>query len=48
LKSQKVKISPETVLNYLDYGLKVYVLSLVKAVDPEAKKYFEIYNKYYV
>lgn len=48
LKSQKVKISPETVLNYLDYWLKVYMLDLVKSVDPDTKKYFEIYNKYYV
>ncbi len=48
LKSQKVKISPETVLNYLDYWLKVYILNLVKAVEPETKKYFEIYNKYYI
>ncbi|MDD2565501.1 MAG: ATP-binding protein [Candidatus Gracilibacteria bacterium] len=48
LKSQKVKISPETVLNYLDYGLKVYLLDLVKATNPDTKKYFEIYNKYYV
>ncbi len=48
LKSQKVKISPETVLNYLDYWLKVYILELVKSVDPDTKKYFEIYNKYYV
>lgn len=48
LKSQKVKISPETVLNYLDYWLKVYMLALVKSVEPDTKKYFEIYNKYYV
>ncbi len=48
LKSQKVKISPETVLNYLDYGLKVYMLELVKSVEPDTKKYFEIYNKYYI
>lgn len=48
LKSQKVKISPETVLNYLDYWLKVYLLDLVKATNPDTKKYFEIYNKYYV
>ncbi len=48
LKSQKIKISPETVLNYLDYGLKVYMLELIKSVDPDTKKYFEIYNKYYV
>lgn len=48
LKSQKVKISPETVLNYLDYWLKVYMLELVKSVEPDTKKYFEIYNKYYI
>lgn len=48
LKWQKVKISPETVLNYLDYWLKVYMLELVKSVDPDTKKYFEIYNKYYI
>jgi hypothetical protein len=48
LKSQKIKISPETVLNYLDYWLKVYLLDLVKATNPDTKKYFEIYNKYYV
>ncbi len=48
LKSQKIKISPETVLNYLDYWLKVYMLELVKSVEPDTKRYFEIYNKYYV
>ena len=48
LKSQQLKISPETVINYLDYGIKVYVLDLIKAVNPDTKKYFEIYNKYYV
>jgi len=48
LKSQKIKISPETVLNYLDYWLKVYLLDLVKATNPDTKKYFEIYNKYYI
>jgi len=48
LKSQKINISTETVLNYLDYWLKVYMLELIKSVDPDTKKYFEIYNKYYV
>ncbi|MDQ7010116.1 MAG: ATP-binding protein [Candidatus Gracilibacteria bacterium] len=48
LKSQRVKISTETVLNYLGYGLKVFLLDLVKAEDPITKRYFEIYNKYYV
>jgi predicted AAA+ superfamily ATPase len=48
LKSQRVKISTETVLNYLWYWLKVFLLDLVKAEDPTTKRYFEIYNKYYV
>lgn len=48
LKSQKIKISPETVLNYIDYWLKVYLIDLVKATNPDTKKYFEIYNKYYI
>jgi len=48
LKAQKIRISPETVLNYLWYGLKVYFIDIVKASDPDSKKYFEIYNKYYV
>jgi len=48
LKSQRIKISTETVLNYINYWLKVYVLNIVKAVEPETKKYFEIYNKYYI
>ncbi|MDQ7022032.1 MAG: hypothetical protein Q9M97_00605 [Candidatus Gracilibacteria bacterium] len=37
LKSQRVKISTETVLNYLGYGLKVFLLDLVKAEDPITK-----------
>ena len=48
LKSQKIKLSTETVLNYLDHWLKTYLLNLVKSEDPITKKYFAIYNKYYV
>jgi len=48
LKSQRVNISTETVLNYLWYGLKVYLIDMVRASDPETKKFFEIYNKYYI
>jgi predicted AAA+ superfamily ATPase len=47
LKSQKVNLSPDMVLNYLKYGTKVYLLDKVKSVNPDTKKYFEIYNKYY-
>lgn len=48
LLSQKIKLSPETILTYLEYGQKAYLIHLVKAEDPATKKYFEIYNKYYV
>jgi len=48
LKTQKVKISPETILNYITYWKKSYILYELKAVLPQTKKYFEIYNKYYV
>jgi predicted AAA+ superfamily ATPase len=48
LKFQKLVLSPDMVLNYLKYGTKVYLLDKVKSVNPDTKKYFEIYNKYYV
>ncbi len=48
LLSQKIKLSPETILTYLEYGQKAYLIHLAKAEDPATKKYFEIYNKYYV
>ncbi len=48
LLSQKIKLSPETILTYLEYGQKAYLIHLIKAEDPATKKYFEIYNKYYV
>jgi predicted AAA+ superfamily ATPase len=48
LLSQKIKISPDVVLDYIDHGTKVYLLDKVKSVNPDTKKYFEIYNKYYV
>jgi len=48
LKSQNIKISPEVVLNYLSFWTKVYLFSQIKSEDPNTKKYFEIFNKYYV
>ena len=48
LKSQKIKIWVDSVLDYLYYWINAYLLYLVKASDPKTKKYFEIYNKYYV
>lgn len=48
LKHQKLNISTETILSYLSYWLKVYLLDIIKSVNPDTKRYFEIYNKYYV
>lgn len=47
LKSQNIKISTEVVLNYLSFWTKVFLLSQAKSENPETKKYFEIFNKYY-
>jgi len=48
LKSQRIKISIDTVLEYLRYGINAFLIWQLKAVDPTTRKYFEIYNKYYV
>jgi predicted AAA+ superfamily ATPase len=48
LKNQRIKLSPEVILTYLSYGTKVYLIDMVKSVNPDTKKYFEIYNKYYI
>lgn len=48
LKSQNISIGNDTVVNFLGYALETFLLSKVHSVDPETKKYFEIYNKYYV
>ncbi|MDR0607245.1 MAG: ATP-binding protein [Candidatus Peribacteria bacterium] len=48
LKSQRIKLSPEMIITYLSYGTKVYMIDIVKSVNPDTKKYFEIFNKYYV
>lgn len=47
LKSQKMSISTEIILNYLHYSTQVYLFSQVKSENPTTKKFFEIYNKYY-
>jgi len=47
LKSQNIAIWNETVLNFLEYALDTFILNKVYSVNPETKKYFEIYNKYY-
>jgi len=48
LKSQWIAIWNETVQNFLSYTLDTFILNKVYSVDPATKKYFEIYNKYYV
>jgi len=47
LKSQRITISTEIILNYLNYSTKVFLFSQVKSENPMTKKFFEIYNKYY-
>lgn len=48
LKSQKISIWNDTVLNFLRYAEETFLLNKIHSVNPETKKYFEIYNKYYV
>jgi hypothetical protein len=47
LKSQNIKIGNDTVLNFLHYWENTFLLNKVYSVNPDTKKYFEIYNKYY-
>lgn len=48
LRSQNVSLGNDTVLHYLQYAQDVFLLNKVYSCDPTSKKYFEIYNKYYV
>ncbi len=48
LKSQNISLWNDTVLNFLHYALQTFLLHKVYSVDPQTKRYFEIYNKYYV
>ncbi len=47
LKSQNISIWNDSVLNFLWYAQETFLLNKVYSVNPETKKYFEIYNKYY-
>lgn len=47
LKSQKFKISPQLVLNYLNYLTQAFLIFQVKRNDILGKKIFEIHEKYY-
>ncbi len=48
LRSQQIKIGNDTILNFLYYACEAFVLYKVWSVNPNTKKSFEIYNKYYV
>lgn len=48
LKSQNISLWNDTVLNFLHYAENTFLLNKVFSVNPDTKKYFEIYNKYYV
>ena len=47
LKSQKLNISPQIVLTYLDYLQQAFLIFKVKRADIVGKKIFEIGEKYY-
>jgi uncharacterized protein len=47
LKSQRVNISPQTVMNYLEYLSSALLIYNVKRVDLSGKKIFEIHEKFY-
>jgi predicted AAA+ superfamily ATPase len=47
LKSQKINISPNVVLNYLSYLSNAFFIFKVRRTDIKGKKIFEIGEKYY-
>src|SRR3989339_196236 len=47
LKSQKIKISPNTILNYLSYLAASYFIYKVPRLDIVGKKIFEVNDKFY-
>ena len=47
LKSQKVSLSPNIILQYLSYLHEAYFISRVKRIDITGKKIFEIGEKFY-
>ena len=48
LKSQKIKISVDSILNYLKFWEKAFLINKVKTQDIESKKIFEVYDKFYI
>lgn len=47
LKSQKIKMSPQIVLNYLNYLKQAFLIFNVKRTEVGSKKIFEIHEKFY-
>jgi hypothetical protein len=47
LKSQKIKTTPNIVLNYLSYLSSSFIIHEVQRADIKGKKIFEINEKYY-
>ncbi|MBT3261847.1 ATP-binding protein [bacterium] len=47
LNTQRLKISPSVVLNYLSYLNAVFFLNKIQRIDLQGKKIFEIGEKYY-
>ena len=47
LKSQKIKMSPQIILNYLNYLKQAFLIFEVKRADITSKKIFEIHEKFY-
>ena len=47
LKSQKIKISPNIVLDYLSFLVNAFFIFKVSRTDVRGKKFFEINDKYY-
>ncbi|MEP7196362.1 MAG: ATP-binding protein [Saprospiraceae bacterium] len=47
LKSQKISISPNTVLDYLDFIQRSFCIHKVQRLDIKGKRVFEIGEKYY-
>lgn len=48
LKSQRLRISVDTVQNYLGFLTETYALHRVRRYDIKGKRYLEIYEKYYL
>lgn len=47
LKSQRIEMSPQLVINYLDFLCQAFLINRVKRVDLKGKRTFEISEKFY-